>query len=109
MDTDTETTLITSEFTPVNGKIYPMWQGIVAKKADFIGGRLIEHDNHTGDAEVIITDMRFEPNGDDSAMICIDGKEWGMSADVKYAGITGRDGIMTIHSRFGTSWEVHPK
>lgn len=93
----------------INGKHYPMWQGIVDSKERYIGGKLVEHDDHTGSAETEIIDIRLAPNGESSAMICVDGKDWGAKCDVEYCGIGAESGNLVIQTRFGTSWTLITK
>ena len=90
----------------INGKHYPMWQGIVDNKAAFVGGTLTEYDAHAGEsAPTKIIDIQLLPNGTDSAMIEVKGEAFTASCDVKYCGITGGYSIW-IDTRFGTKWKL---
>lgn len=87
----------------VNGKYYPLWQQFVDKKDRFIGGTLEDHDMGMT-ASTTVTDVRLEPNGEDSACFEIDGEDFGCGFDVRYGGIgTGEPGWLTFHG-YGSHW-----
>jgi hypothetical protein len=79
----------------VNGKQYPLWSQFVERKDEWIGGLL--HDE--GDAidkmlcdpvgPTIITDIKLEPNGADSAYFLVDGEDYSCGFDVRYGGVIG--------------------
>ena len=92
----------------VNGKEYPMWNSLVEQKEKFIGGIMVEHDI-CGEFKTVIKDIRLEPNGEESAMIWVDGEEWSMSCDVKCGGIGAHNGALSISASFGGTWELHER
>lgn len=90
---------------PINGKTYPMWQGLIEKKSELIGGTLVEYDGDIGaTASTKIIDIKLSPNGN-SAMIEIVGEKFTASCDVGYCGITGGSGLW-IKTRFRTEWNL---
>lgn len=78
----------------VNGKNYPMWGQFIDIKHNLIGG-ILKHlsDSHPRIAEeehsTVITDITLEPNGKESAMFTIVGKDFSEGCDVQYLGVTG--------------------
>lgn len=91
----------------VNGKEYPLWSQFVERKNEWIGGILRD----TGDSfdwsvmgitpmETKITDIRLEPNGDDSAYFSVDGGSFSCGFDVHFGGISGDN------YSFGKDWLV---
>lgn len=75
----------------VNGKYYPMWQSLVDKKSEYVGGKIFNYDMGMK-AESVIADMGIRPNGKDSAYVFVedtDGEEWGW--DVRIAGVIGNN------------------
>jgi hypothetical protein len=90
----------------VNGRHYPMWSQFVEKKSEWIGGKLHETDNIAGTCETTITDIKLEPNGDDSAMFIIKGKDFDATCDVRFLGIAGKGNGLILHTQFGTSWRI---
>lgn len=96
----------------VNGKKYSLWPQFVEKKADWIGGRLQELTSgfpETGFAETEITDIKFRPNGDDSAWFEVVGKDFGCGFDVRYGGVIGGGvpGSITFSGYGGHTWRIH--
>jgi len=93
----------------VNGKVYPMWGKFVQKKEKFIGGILEDHDMGMC-ARTKITDITLEPNGKDSAMFSVDGKDFSCRGDVSYLGITGGEpGWLTFCGYGGHIWRIKEK
>lgn len=78
----------------VNGKFYPMLDHFVETKNKYIGGRLVECDMGIF-LETIITDIKLEPNGSDSAFFSIVGEKFTCGFDVNYGGPSN-------HKPFGT-------
>ena len=87
----------------VNGKYYPMWQGIIDKKERFIGRKLIDK----GDSferlmgskamETPIVDISLKPNGEDSAFFTVHGIDFNCGFDVQVGGIVaGDEGYLTF-------------
>lgn len=83
-------------------KRYQLWSQFVDRKDEWIGGMLHEmqqsfpklemHDTLPSSQskaakETEIVDIRLEPNGDDSAMFIIDGKDYSCGFDVHHGGI----------------------
>jgi hypothetical protein len=98
---------------PINGKIYPMWGQFVDRKEEWIGGTMREWDNHCGESTVEkITDVRMEPNGNESALFVVAGETFNWCADVGCIGIGGGSPVnngITIHTRFGSSLTITKK
>jgi len=71
-------------------------------RADMIGERMIERDNHAGPDAGIVTDVRLRPNGD-SHWLCfvISGVECG--GDIRY--LSWSDAARRLSSQFGMHWE----
>lgn len=99
----------------VNGREYSLWPQFVAKKNDFIGGKLIEEDGDFGMThETEITDITFGPNGTTGAKFGVVGKDFTCDCDVQYLGIGGRDkrfpeGSLTFSTFFNTRFTIIPK
>lgn len=82
----------------INGKTYPMWGSFVENKDRWIGGVLHETSydawppgvtcDPAGPTE--ITDVKLEPNGKDSAVFSIIGKDYTCACDVRYLGVGAR-------------------
>ena len=89
----------------VNGREYPMWSQFVENKDKYIGQE-VQNIDMGMTASMIVTDIRLEPNGDDSAMFVIEGKDvegdtdtW--LTDVHYIGIgAGEDGWITFSTMY---------
>jgi hypothetical protein len=95
----------------VNGKFYPLWGQFVERKGEFIGGTLEDHDpdiqrfHNKPFASTTITDIRLKPNGEDSAMFCVDGADFTCAGSVKFLGITaGEEGWITLAGYAGHPW-----
>lgn len=82
----------------VNGRVYPLWNQFVEKKDQWIGGTLQDFgdsmDRVWGIADkngmvTKITDIKLEPNGEESAWFEITGKDFSCGFDVKHGGIGG--------------------
>lgn len=90
----------------INGKIYPLWQQFVDKKATFIGRELEDFDIGMS-ATTQVTDIELRPNGDDSAFFEIIGKDFGCGFDVRYGGITaGEPGWLTFAGYGGHTFRM---
>lgn len=84
----------------VNGKEYPMWSQFVEKKDQFIGRKLEDFQDGMN-AVTVITDIRLEPNGPESAAFYIDGEDFTCGFDVYYGGITAGDKGWLTFSGYG--------
>ena len=81
----------------VNGKHYPMWSQFVERKAEWIGGILVDNGLIFADTmETKITDILLKPNGKDSAFFEIVGEDFSCGFDVSCGGITC--------NQFGEPW-----
>ena len=103
----------------VNGKQYPLWSQFVEGKEEWIGG-VLEDFSDSMDRSIFgekethfigeITDIRLEPNGDDSAYFAVDSKEFTCGFGVKYGGVTGGDkGWITFSGYGGHTWRIKKK
>ena len=98
----------------VNGKYYPVWQGLVNGKALYIGGKLTDF----GDAfdkslslnvmETTIKDMELRPNGESSAFFAVIGEDFTCGFDVKVGSISpyGPGMGMTFEGYGGHEWHI---
>lgn len=93
--------------TLINGKHYPMWSQFVEKKAQWIGGKLIDHDMGL-DEETEITDIVLRENGETSAWFDIVGKDFSWGGDVEFIGIGSPrlPEATTIYGYAGTSCSI---
>ena len=82
----------------INGKEYPMWSQFVERKDEWIGGVLRDTDMG-GDMRTEITDIKLEPNGEESAWFEVSGKEFNCGFDTQYGGVSGIQ-------EFGKDWIV---
>ena len=108
--------VINDEPIVINGKQYPLWSQFVRRKAEWIGMRLQDFGDSmdrqlgvAGDkpAETIITDIKLEKNGDESAMFCVNGKDFGCGFDVGHGGVTGGEkGWITFAGYGGHTWRI---
>ncbi len=90
----------------VDGKVYTLWNQFVEQKGKWIGGVLEDHDMGQLSATEI-TDITLEPNGKDSAMFSVEGKEWGCGFDVRHGGISeGEKGWITFSGYAGHKWRI---
>ncbi len=71
----------------INGKTYPLWGQFVEQKDKWIGGIL--HDTYASPTE--ITDITLTPNGTDSAVFSVIGKDYTCASDVRYLGLASRE------------------
>lgn len=89
----------------VNGRRYHLWPKFDKQKAEWIGGLLESYEDGACHSTTI-TDIRFAPNGTDSAKLTIDGENFGVGSDVRFLGVlpdrTG-DGWIAM-SGFGGHW-----
>ena len=98
----------------VNGKQYPMWSQFVERKKEWIGGKLTDYGDSMDKSmgfktmETEITDITLEPNGKESAMFSVVGKEFTCGSDVGYVGIGGnqpKEGLM-FSGYGGHEWKI---
>jgi len=103
----------------INGKHYPLWQQFIDKKEEWIGG-LLQDFGDSMDRQLFpeaengitteITDIRLEPNGEDSAFIFIDGEDFDCGFDVEHGGIiAGDEGWITFSGYGGHKWRIKQK
>lgn len=99
----------------VNGKHYPMWSQFVEKKDEWIGGEMEDEgdsmDRRMFDGRIMkteITNIELEPNGDDSAMFNVIGKDFSCGGDVGHLGIGGnqKNGWLTFSGYGGHTWRI---
>jgi hypothetical protein len=101
----------------VNGKIYPLWGQFVEKKSQWINGKLQDFGDSLDPLrmsedyypiETTITDVRLEPNGDDSAFFSVVGKDFTCGFDVKYGGIAPEndEDWLTFRGYGGHKWRI---
>ncbi len=102
----------------VNGKDYPLWSQFVEGKDKWIGGRLEDSGDSmdrnlgliSGNMSTEITDVTLKPNGEDSAMFSVEGKDFGCAFDVGHGGIgKGDEGWITFHGYMGHTWRIKAK
>lgn len=101
----------------VNGKIYPMWGGLVERSKDYEGGTLKDFgdsmDRRFGmePQTTTIKSIQLVENGKDSAMLCIVGEEFECSGDVEFIGITGETekGWLTFSGYSGHKFSITSK
>lgn len=99
----------------VNGKEYPLWSQFIERKAEWIGGILVDEDCSFGSRPPAteITDITLEPNGKDSAFFAVEGKDYGCGFDVRYGGISGGDqvgdGWLVFSGYGGHTWRIKQK
>ena len=96
--------------TKINGKYYHMWEEFVDKKDEWIGGILEDQDDDPfirpqsqRERQGKITDIRLEPNGEDSAAFFVDSEKGSCGFDVKVGGIDGHNCVngWTAFSGYG--------
>lgn len=101
----------------INGKYYPMWSQFVERKREWIGG-ILEDFGDSIDKIIMkknsfsteITDILLEPNGKDSAMFTVKGKDFDCGFDVGYGGISeGEDKWITFSGYGGHKWRIKAK
>lgn len=95
----------------VNGRTYLVWGQFVEMKARWIGGILHDMDPLGGPEGIRteITDITLEPNGKDSAMFSVEGKDFGCGFDVRYGGISGTEnepGWLMFSGYGGHRWRI---
>lgn len=99
----------------VNSKEYPLWSQFVENKEKWIGGRLEDSGDSMdrgmglvdGDLSTEIIDIQLLPNGDESAMFQVVGKDFTCGFDVSCGGIgAGKDGWLTFHGYMGHEWRI---
>lgn len=99
----------------VNGKFYPLWGQFVERKKEWIGGKLQDFGDTMDSvlglpeiAETTITDIKLEPNGDDSAFFSVVGADYICGFDVKHGGIApvADQNWLTFSGYGGHKWRV---
>ena len=106
----------------VNGKEYPLWSQFVEGKEKWIGGSLEDFrdsmdrafgmldDERLEDVLTEIVDIELIPNGDDSAVFQVVGKNFSCGFDVQHGGVTaGEDGWITFSGYGGHKWRIKEK
>lgn len=92
----------------VNGKRYGLWPKFAINKKKFIGGTL--EDTSEGETyRTTITDVTFEPNGKESAMLTFQGEDFSCACDAKYLMLQPKscgDGWFAFCSAFGLTFRV---
>ncbi len=110
----------TTDPAVVNGKRYSLWPQFVEKKYEWIGGTLQDRPDRDALAfgmempkggwhETTITDVRFEPNGKDSALFAVDGKDFWCASDVRYLHVDpdhSGNGWLAFGSYGGSLWRI---
>lgn len=92
----------------VNGRRYHLWPKFDKQKAEWIGGLLESYEDGACHSTTI-TDIRFAPNGTDSAMLTIDGENFCVAADVCCLAILPdrtRDGWVAMSGYGGHWWRI---
>lgn len=90
----------------VNGKIYPLWSQFVERKKEWIGGRLESFENGEWH-KTVVADIQLLPNGKDSAMFIVGGKDFTCSFDVSVGGVmAGEEGWITFCGYGGHEWRI---
>ena len=56
--------------------------------------------------ETVITGFDLVENGEESAMFIIKGIEFNAAFDVRYGGISTRNGNLCFTTNFGSEWEI---
>lgn len=97
----------------INGYDYPLWSQFVEGKEKFVGGTLEDFgdpmDRHMGfkAAKTEITDITLLPNGNNSAMFSVVGKDFTCGFDVHVGGVTaGEEGWITFSGYGGHEWRI---
>lgn len=104
----------------VNGKEYPLWSQFVENKKKWIGGSLedfgdsmdrafgmLDADERLAAVLTEIVDIELKPNGNDSALFNVVGKNFTCGFDVEVGGITaGEDGWITFSGYGGHTWRI---
>jgi len=97
----------------VNGKEYPLWSQFVERKDEWIGGVLEDFGDSMEKAMGFdggiteITDITLKPNGADSAMFMVKGKDFSYGFDVSVVGVVGgEDGYITFNGYGGHEWRI---
>jgi len=89
----------------VNGKDYPLWEGIIENKKNIIGKKMISTDmGFMG--ETIVEDIVLRPNGKKSAYFEIIGKDFSCGFDVQHGGITVENDKVVYSSFYGMSFYI---
>jgi hypothetical protein len=106
--------------TEINGKIYPLWSQFVSRKSEWIDGKLQDfgdpidaalmnqHGKGLYPLETTITDIRLEPNGDDSAFFYVVGKDFTCGFDVRCGGIApeSNEDWLAFRGYGGHKWRI---
>lgn len=93
-----------------------MWQQMVDEKHKLVGAKLTDYGDSIDRkllgvelASTIVTDVKLEPNGEDSKFFSIVGKDFTCGFDVHTGGIDGsncKDGVMAFAGYGGHRFEV---
>lgn len=100
----------------INGKRYPLWQQFVDRQNEWLGGKLVDD----GDAmdrrmfgddpnETEITGIELKPNGKESAMFYVCGKDFDCGFDVGCGGIGEQkdDNSLQFHGYGGHTFRIY--
>jgi len=99
----------------VNGKHYPLWQQVIDRKKEWIGGILQDFGDSFDrslliDKEMIteIINIELKPNDEDSAFFVVLGKDFdcGFSTDVGGISCNGEKGWLTFNGFMGHKWRI---
>lgn len=100
----------------INGKRYSLWPQFVAAKHDWVGGTIEEKPDPmckpppNGEWwSTEITDIRFEPNGETSALFSVDGKGFSVAFDVRFLCVDpdiGGNGWIGFRGFWGALWRI---
>ena len=93
----------------VNGREYPMWGQFVENKENFIGQE-VQNIDMGMTSSMIVTDIRLEPNGEDSAKFVIEGDTNTWFSDIHYIGIgAGEEGWITFSTTYVGDFRIKNK
>lgn len=98
----------------INGKKYPIWSQFVKRKQEWIGGILEDFGDSDDRAigitaiQTKITDIKLEPNGDESAFFSVDGENFGCGFDIRSGVISGdqEKPWITFSGYGGHKWRI---
>ena len=100
----------------INGKSYPLWSQFVERKSEWVGGILQDKGDNMdrtlgltngGWISTKITDISLKPNGKDSAMFEVEGRDFSCGFDTQYGGISaGENGWITFNGYGGHEWRI---
>ena len=100
----------------INGKHYPLWGQFVKRKKKWIGGILEDFEDSMDKTlgykgkQGIITDIKLEPNGEDSAFFSVVSDKFTCGFDVRVGGVCGGEkGWITFSGYGGHVWKIKQK